>query len=363
MSEQHKSKIIAVGFMVLLLSGLMTHLFCPKESVSYSERRLMQQFPPLSASRLFSKEWTEKFELYTLDQFVLRDRFRQLKALLVFDVFRQMDNNKIYVIGQDVFKLEYRLDEESVRKASDRIDDIALNYFAGSKVFYALIPDKSMYADPATGYPILDYARLSGILEAETGSAVPISLYDELDADSYFRTDIHWKQEELLLVLDKLGHSLGFEPDNQYTEKTLAPFYGGYYGQSALNISPDELTYLYNDAILNGEATDRIKGEPLKIYNPDDFRSVDPYNVFLGGPVAVIDVINPVAEAKRELVIFRDSYASSLVPLMLPYYSRITLIDLRYVPYSKIPEFIKPAGQDVLFLYSALLANSSFLLR
>ena len=33
----------------------------------------------------------------------------------------------------------------------------------------------------------------------------------------------------------------------------------------------------------------------------------------------------------KELIIFRDSFASSLTPLLIKYYSKITLIDNRYI--------------------------------
>ena len=347
-----------------MLAGMSAaHWIVPKKEVSYAERRLLQPFPPIPVSRLFDDAWTESFERYTLDHFVLRDRFRALKAFVVFDVFRQMDNNGVFVVNQNVFKLSGALDEASLRKAAGRIERIAGEYFAGSRVFYALIPDKSMYLDPDIGYPTIDHDFLERFMAGHIASAQPVPLSGSLELDSYYRTDIHWRQDRLLPVVEVLGRALGFVPYTTYEQTMLHPFYGGYYGQSALAIPPDNLTYLNNDAILRCRATDLITGKSVGIYDPENFFSVDPYNLFLGGPVAVIDVVNPDAPGDRELVIFRDSYASSLAPLLFPYYSRITLIDLRYVPLSKIPDYADASGQDVLFLYSDLLANSSFLLR
>jgi len=76
-----------------------------------------------------------------------------------------------------------------------------------------------------------------------------------------------------------------------------------------------------------------------------------------------MEITNPLYEGERELVIFRDSYGSSLAPLLIPYYSKITLIDIRYVPFGKIEDFVDPSGQDVLILYSAQLMNASYLLK
>ena len=41
--------------------------------------------------------------------------------------------------------------------------------------------------------------------------------------------------------------------------------------------------------------------------------------------------------------------------------SKITLIDIRYVPIDKIKEFVDPSRQDVLILYNALLMNAGYL--
>ena len=125
MNEKLKNRIIAGAFLLALFGMSVANLAVPKHDVSISERRLLQQFPPLSIQVIGrDHEWTDQFEQYLLDQFIWRDRFRQLKAIIMFDVFRQKDNNQIFVIDQNVFKLEYQLDEDSVRKAAARINDI-----------------------------------------------------------------------------------------------------------------------------------------------------------------------------------------------------------------------------------------------
>ena len=87
------------------------------------------------------------------------------------------------------------------------------------------------------------------------------------------------------------------------------------------------------------------------------------YNVFLSGATPLTVINNPQATEERELVIFRDSYASSLAPLLLPACSRITLVDLRYMLSSMLPEYVDFTGADVLFLYCDELVNNSSLLK
>ena len=72
---------------------------------------------------------------------------------------------------------------------------------------------------------------------------------------------------------------------------------------------------------------------------------------------------NPHAETDRELVLFRDSFGSSLAPLLLPAYSKITLVDLRYIATDLVKEYVEFTSQDVLFVYSYWVVNNAAMLR
>ena len=78
----------------------------------------------------------------------------------------------------------------------------------------------------------------------------------------------------------------------------------------------------------------------------------------------MLSVENPEGQTGRELILFRDSFGSSLAPLLLGAYDRITLIDLRYIASPYLEQFVQfREGQDVLFLYSTSLLNSGMLLK
>ena len=84
--------------------------------------------------------------------------------------------------------------------------------------------------------------------------------------------------------------------------------------------------------------------------------------MFLSGPVSIQVVENPKGP-DRELIVFRDSFGSSLVPLLLQDYSKVTLIDTRYVPADYLNKFVDFHGQDVLMLYSPMVLNQSAMLK
>ena len=68
-------------------------------------------------------------------------------------------------------------------------------------------------------------------------------------------------------------------------------------------------------------------------------------------------------KTEKELILFRDSFGSSIAPLLVEGYSKITIVDIRYVQSEYLGNFIKFEDQDVLFLYSTMLLNNSLALR
>ena len=85
----------------------------------------------------------------------------------------------------------------------------------------------------------------------------------------------------------------------------------------------------------------------------------DPYEMFLAGSDALLVIDNPNATTDKELIVFRDSFGSSLLPLMMESYAKVTVVDIRYISSSLLGNFIEFKDQDVLFLYSTLVLNSS----
>ena len=81
--------------------------------------------------------------------------------------------------------------------------------------------------------------------------------------------------------------------------------------------------------------------------------------MFLSGSVSLLRIENPNATTDRELIVFRDSFGSSVVPLLTRGYKTVTVVDIRYLSSAMLNRFIDFHGQDVLFLYSTLVLNNS----
>ena len=105
------------------------------------------------------------------------------------------------------------------------------------------------------------------------------------------------------------------------------------------------------------------KNETITIYNVDKKNSLDKYDIYLSGAVSLISIENTENKTGRELVVFRDSYASSLIPLLVEGYDKITLVDTRYISPKILKQYIEFNNQDILFLYSTSIINNSYTLK
>ena len=77
----------------------------------------------------------------------------------------------------------------------------------------------------------------------------------------------------------------------------------------------------------------------------------------------LLTIYNDKNTSGKELIIFRDSYGSSLAPLLLSSYSKITLVDTRYISPTILGNYINFDNKDVLFIYSISIINNSYSLK
>ena len=350
-----------------MLTGVLSLLCLTHESiaVSDSERRPLAQMPEYSADKLLSGNFFPGFESYTVDQFPLRDSFRALKAFVQTNILGRNDNNGYFKVDDYLAKTDYPLNKDSIDHAADRMQFIYDKLLKGGnhKVLYSVIPDKSYFLAQANGYPSMDYEALLQALRDQLGDDMTyVDIFGQLGIEDYYKTDTHWSQDRLSGVADTLGSALDIQDrlSGEYTTKKLSPFYGVYSGQSALPCDPEEIRYLTNDILENCIVHNAETGTTGKIYDLERFNGQDPYEIFLSGSQAILTIENPANTSGDRLILFRDSFGSSLAPLLVEAYSEVVLVDIRYVSSAFLDRFLELTGdEDILFLYSTLVLNSS----
>ena len=361
-----KSTIAAAAICTLWLGLAVVAWLSPSKTLSDTERRELQQFPDLSGESVLSGEFMEDFESFSLDQFPLRDNFRTLKALFHYNLLGQRDNNGIYLSQGHAAQLDYPLNAASVDHALQVMNRIYDRYLQDSKVYLSIVPDKGYYLAEKEGYPSMDYNTLFEKMQKGMPYASYVNLTDCLSAEDYYKTDTHWRQERLETTAQRLCNAMGVPgPSGQELRPVAAqrPFYGVYYGQAALPLEPDTLYTMENDLLSQCRVYNYETGSYGRVYDTQKLAGKDMYEVFLSGSVSLLTIENSQATTERELIIFRDSFGSSIAPLLVQGYKTVTLVDVRYISSQLLDRFLDFHGQDVLFLYSTLVLNNAFMLK
>ena len=360
-----KRSILRLAPVALLFAGLcLASWFHTPVDTSLSERRPLAQFPEITLNSVLDGDFMTDFDSYSMDQFPLRESFRKLKSFLQFNLLGQKDINGIYIAEDSAAKIEGPVSDRWVTETSAKLEQVYNTYFkeAGSDVFFALIPDKSYFLAEKHGYPGMDYDALMARLEETMGFAQQIDLTDKLEISDYYATDSHWRQECIGEAAQAIADALGVDIRQDYQQNTAREDFSGVYaGQSALPLKPETMYYLTSPVLDSATVYDFETGKTTGIYDMEELWGRDPYDLFLSGAAALQVIENPNAETDRELILFRDSFGSSMAPLLVPGYAKVTLVDLRYLSSAVLGNFLDFHGQDVLFLYSPGIMNSNLL--
>lgn len=348
-----KNKILGSIFIIFISSVGLINILMPDKEISTSERRKLATFPEFS----LSNEWIEKVDKYLLDQFVLRDDFRSLKAAYNYKVLKKLDNNQISIKDDYIFKSNYPTNKDSIDNFNKKMQKLSSLLSSDNKQYLMIIPDKNYYYGEGD-FLQLDYEYIYDQVKLDTAEVIDIR--DVLNLEDYYKTDTHWRQERLSKVVERMNEKMQFgNVKNSYKKHTYDKFYGVYAGESAIKSKGEKLTYLTNSAIEKAKVTYLENPKLTNVYNEDKLTGLDSYEVYLDGASAFIEIYNEEATTDKELVIFRDSFGSSLAPLLVDKYKKITIIDNRYITSEVFTQYIEFTNQDVLFMYSTLVVNES----
>lgn len=353
-----KNKVLVISFLSIIYGFFLLNIFISDLDISKSERRKLQEFPTVSINNILNKNFMNEFDDYSVDQFIFRDLFRNIKASYSFNVLGMLDNNGYFEKDSVLYNNLYPLNKKSIDSFIKKIKILNDNFDLSNNVYISVIPDKNYYLDDSK-YLRIDYNYLYNRIKT-----IPykfIDLRNVLSIKDYYRTDTHWRQERLENVVFTINKSMGNDTTFNYKENKYSPFYGVYYGQAAINIEPDELIYLTNDD-LDKVIVDDLEGNN-KLYDIDALEGMDSYDVFVGGATPFVKIINPNSNTDKELILFRDSFGSSIAPLLVENYKSITLVDMRYMNMSLLKEKVEFKNKDILILYSTLIVNDSSTLK
>ncbi|MBQ1186349.1 MAG: hypothetical protein IIX54_01495 [Clostridia bacterium] len=345
------------NYLTIALSGLFVLFFSvwcffgSTPDYSESERRQLATMPEISWQSVSSGEFAKKFEEYTTDRFPLRDGWRSIKAFSRLTLFMQAENNNIYVKDGHISKLEYPMNKNMLDYAANLFSKLQQKHFPNNKAYIAIIPDKNKYLAELK----FDYDEFYNYIYSKMPYCTPIKIDEFLSADDYYYTDSHWKQERITDVAKHIANSMGTDIPEEYVLLKLdTKFKGVYAGQSALKVNGDDINYLTNSVIEKLKVTGASA-----VYDMKKAESKDPYEFFLSGNQPLVKIENVNSGNSKRLIVFRDSFASSIMPLLAQSYSEVVMVDLRYMNSAILDQFVDFENSDILFLYSTSVLNNS----
>ena len=366
MSERKANRysLVIIAVFVIIIGGLsIINILISPPDILIRERRVRERRPNLSLATFTSGDFMTSFEAYAADSFPFRDSFRALHAATVYGALLQTDKDGVYFDSHGIGSFE-AVNEQSVMLMAEKI--IAVSEILDElNIFYAFIPDKSVYADRAM--PGFDYELTERILayRLNPDEFAFIPIIDVLSADSFYRTDLHWCQVNISDVAYAFGEAMGVEIDfQQFSRRYAGQFRGGYAGQFALPVRSESLYFMYNPDMTAFYMNMGLREfEEGPVYDLEMFYGIDPYDIFLRGAQPLVVLENSNATSDRALYIFRDSFSSSLAPILASAYSRVTLIDFRFIDLRTVNQLIDfEPGSDALFLFSSGILNNSDML-
>lgn len=360
MNDKIKDIVVTIIFLFTIIALFLINIIKEDTDISIAERRKLATMPELTTKSLFDGTYFKKFDSYVTDQFVERDAFRKIK--IDIELSTKGEYNNLYLYDDYIIEEIFPLNSNSINNLTNKINYIKDTYLNNnSNIYYTIIPDKNYFVN--NGNLKLDYNKLQDMMKNNLSNINYINIFDKLTLDNYYKTDTHWKEEDLFNVANTIANQMNFDITNNNVVNTITTFNGSYAGRLSVTKDTDTIKTISNPSINNSSVYNYETKKYTDIYDYTKINSLDKYDIYLSGAVPIIDIINNNTSGDKELIVFRDSYGSSLIPLLIEGYKKITVIDIRYISSKILNKYIDFNDQDVLFMYSILTINNSFSIR
>ena len=326
--------VISIWCVMVLLN-----FFLPKVEFSDSENRFLTRLPSFSTDSLVKGTYMQKVDDYINDHFIGRDTWIAMKSQMEY-ILGKRENNGVF-IGEN--RLIEDLPPPDAEMVSKNIDGLKRFAEIFRKPAYLLIAPsaESVQSDKLPRFAH-SWDQKSFIADVNTqleGLIKPINIYDTLylhkDEYIYYKTDHHWTTDGAFLAYQETAAAMGLNLktfSDFVVNDVSTDFYGTLYSKSGYkNVTADtirsyEIGKALKMTVLNGsESVDYDT-----VYFPDFLKVRDKYAYFLNGNQALL-TIRTESKSGKKLLVFKDSYAHSMIPMLFDDYSEITVVDLRFL--------------------------------
>ncbi|MCH5268379.1 MAG: hypothetical protein J1E62_08555 [Lachnospiraceae bacterium] len=348
--------LITAGCFVVL--GIYT-LFTPQKEYSQNENRVLEQFPLFSWSSFADGEYQEDLEAAINDQIPGRDTFtatasfgQQMIGLKdVEGVYLGKDDYYLLkTTDSDINMFRYMENLRYVEYLSDYVDGqttLLLVPSAGT-VLSEKLPSHAPFYNAGAMYKAGRAVCQNTVMPDIRSNLKEIKSYSQV----YYCTDHHWTLRGAYAGYQVLCKEMDLEAksyEHFVPEPVTRKFLGTLHSRVLDgNAKPDTIyaaTKLPKLSFIECDGEERDS-----IYDEEKLQGKDKYGYFFGGNYGVVN-IKRKEKSEKSLLVFKDSFANSLVPFLLDAYGEITMIDLRYYRESVEDILRENRDADVLVLY------------
>lgn len=360
--------VLAVITLALPIATIIKSMNMPEKAFSETENRYLQDFPEFTFENITNKSYMEDFQEYFSDRFVLREQWIGIKN----DVDRILGQKEI----KGIFTEDGRMIEawKSYDSANVERNLAAMQAFAEkynkANMYFMLAPNaQEIYSDtlPANCGALGQKAFIKMCYDSTPGIAgidAYTSLYTAKDEYIYYRTDHHWTSLGAYLGYSAAAPVMKYNPysiDKFSIEHAASDFRGTLYSKTLDNgIAPDIIDfYSLNNPEIKSTITVKSDGKETVhegLYYREYLTKKDKYSSYLGLNVPCLEINTTLPEGtdNGSLLVIKDSYAHSLIPFLCNNYSKITVLDLRYIN-TNLENFVNISEYDnVLFMYNVI---------
>lgn len=381
----HKLMIILFA-LTLCLTSLIT-LLLPKKDKSENENRLLATLPTVFNEKKLenaknpadvwdSVKWTyindrtgkafkDDFETYLSDHVAGRE------------AWVKFSNSIQRLSGKQEINGVYTLDDQMIQTFKEYDEDYVNKSIRAMNLFAERFPEKQMYfmlAPTAQEFEMNSIPSYMGLLSEKAfieecykkvENIATIDCRSFLAGRSneyiYYRTDHHWTSLGAFYAYQSAAKSLGYAAYGYgyfNIETASGDFRGTLYSRTLDDrITPDSIEYYM---LAKNEPNVRMttrNGTELKEYDSlyvrDHLNEKDKYSSFTGSNVPLVEIETDVDNGKT-LLIIKDSYAHSLVPFLSKHYSKIAMVDMRYIHTSLDQLIDLKEYSQVLFMFNVI---------
>lgn len=357
-------KLMIALFSIVLLAVPIITIALPKQERSENENRTLKSFPTLINEAKLEKaetladyigavRWsyiTEREDASYMDDLesYLSDHLAGREMWVV------ASNRLDRLSGKQEINGVFTADDQMILTFKEYDSNVTAASLAAMDSFAEKFPDVPMYLMLApTAQEIYSSLMPSygGYLSEKTfidecyKSLENISTIDCLSYLSgheneyiYYRTDHHWTSLGAYYGYVAAARALGYSAYglNSFNIETASSSFRGTLFSKTLDssITPDSINYYFlaaNEPTVKMTVFDGMKETVYDSLYVREYLDVkDKYSSFTGSNAPIVTIETNVDNDKSLLVI-KDSYAHSLVPFLSKHYSKITMVDMRYI--------------------------------